>query len=88
MVSYRPVMMTGARQRPTSRAPVARLAAALAAALLVAGLPVRQAPAAQAVAVGDVTVTGNGDEALAEAMRTTLVRVTGRRAAGNDPALS
>ncbi|MFM7799659.1 MAG: DUF2066 domain-containing protein, partial [Planctomycetota bacterium] len=59
-----------------------------AAALLVAGLPVRQAPAAQAVAVGDVTVTGNGDEALAEAMRTTLVRVTGRRAAGNDPALS
>lgn len=84
MVSYRPVMMTGVRQRPSTRAPVALLTAML----VVVGLHVPDAPAAQAVAVGEVTVTGNGDQALADAMRTTLVRLTGRRAAANDPALS
>lgn len=84
MVSYRPVMMTGVRQRSRRRA----LAALLSAMCVVTGLRIEEAPAAQAVAVGEVAVTGSGDQAFADAMRTTLVRLTGRRAAATDPTLS
>ena len=84
MVSYRPVMMTGVRHRLRPGAPVALLIALSA----VVGLRVAEAPAAQAVAVGEVTVAGSGDEAFADAMRTVLVRLTGRRSAANDPALA
>lgn len=41
--------------------------------------------ASQTVAVGEVVATGSGDAAFAEGMRTTLVRLTGRRQAANDP---
>lgn len=70
-------MMPFARHPP-------RLCAALAllAAMWLTAVP---ASAAQAVAVGEVTVTGSGDAAFAEGMRTTLVRLTGRRQAANDP---
>lgn len=84
MVSYRPVMMTVVRQRTTGASATALLAALLA----VAGLHALEARAAQTVAVGEVTVTGNGDPAFAEAMRTALVRLTGRRSAATDPALA
>ena len=84
MVSYRPVMMTGVRQRSRRRA----FAALLTAMCVVTGLRVAEAPAAQAVAVGEVAVTGSGDQAFADAMRATLVRLTGRRSAATDPALS
>lgn len=55
---------------------------------VVTGLRVVEAPAAQPVAVGEVAVTGSGDQAFADAMRTTLVRLTGRRSAATDPALA
>ena len=84
MVSYRPVMMTGVRQRSRRRV----LAALLTAMCVVTGLRVAEATAAQAVAVGEVAVTGSGDQALADAMRTALVRLTGRRSAAADPALA
>lgn len=45
-------------------------------------------PAAQPVAIGEVTVQSTGDAGFAEAMRIVLVRLTGRRAAANDPALA
>lgn len=76
--------MTGVRHRPRPGAPVALLLALVA----VAGFHAAEAPAAQAVAVGEVTVTGSGDEAFAQAMRTALVRLTGRRSAATDPALA
>lgn len=44
--------------------------------------------AAQPVAIGEVTVQSTGDAGFAEAMRIVLVRLTGRRAAANDPALA
>ena len=74
-------MMTGVRHLPRPSATAVLLLA------LCAGfwVPVVRAPAAQTVAVGEVDVAGNGDEAFAEAMRTALVRVTGRRAAATDP---
>jgi hypothetical protein len=79
MVSYRPVMMPFALSRPRLLFGVALLAA----------LPLVTAPgrvdAAQAVAVGEVVVTGSGDAAFADGMRTVLVRLTGRRQAANDP---
>lgn len=46
------------------------------------------APAAQPVALGEVTVQATGEAGFAEAMRTVLVRLTGRRAAVSDPALA
>ena len=45
-------------------------------------------PAAQPLAIGEVTVQSAGEAGFAEAMRTVLVRLTGRRAAANDPALA
>ena len=84
MVSYRPVMMTGVRQRSRRRA----CAALLSAMCVVTALRAELAYAAQTVAVGEVAVTGSGDQAFADAMRTTLVRLTGRRSAATDPALS
>jgi hypothetical protein len=79
MVSYRPAMMPSARLRPRSRTGVALSAAIM---LVAWSVPLS---AAQAVAVGEVTVTGSGDAAFAEGMRTTLVRLTGRRRAAEDP---
>lgn len=59
-------------------------ATALSAAL--ASVSVRAAT--QSVAIGEVAVTSAGDEAFAEAMRTALVRATGKRAAAQDPAFA
>lgn len=73
--------MTGVRHFPRPGA-TAVLLLALSAGLM---FPAARAPAAQPVAVGEVDVAANGDEAFAEAMRTALVRVTGRRSAATDP---
>jgi hypothetical protein len=54
-------------------------------ALLVCALSV---PAAQPLAIGEVTVQSVGEPGFAEAMRAVLVRLTGRRAAANDPVLA
>ncbi|MFM8517045.1 MAG: DUF2066 domain-containing protein [Nevskiaceae bacterium] len=44
--------------------------------------------AAQPQALGEVTVQSTGESGFAEAMRTVLVRLTGRRTAANDPVLA
>jgi hypothetical protein len=79
MVSYRPVMMPSVLLSLRPHFWIASVAAVL----LVASPS--DASAAQAVNVGEVTVTGSGDAAFADGMRTTLVRLTGRRQAANDP---
>jgi len=54
-------------------------------ALLLCALPVS---AAQPQALGEVTVQSTGEAGFTEAMRAVLVRLTGRRASANDPALA
>ena len=55
---------------------------------LVWGACMAPAMATQTVAIGEVAVSSSGDAAFAEAMRSVLIRATGRRSAANDPAFA